>query len=121
MERNVAWAPWTGVGLEHLRLVQNNEGSLADGVVVGAEEEGTPFRVRYGIRCDARWRVRELEVLSLSGEGKEVRLLADGEGHWTTATGRYLTFPRWLRRRGHLRDAVHQHSAIRRLMLNKGE
>lgn len=86
MERNVAWAPWTGVGLEHLKLVQNNEDILADGVVIGAEE-ATSFRVRYEIRCDAGWRVRELKVLSLSGEGKEVRLLADGEGHWTTTTG----------------------------------
>lgn len=91
MERNVMWAPWTGVGLEHLELVQNDGGVLADGVVIGIEE-GMPFRVRYELRCDAEWRVRELTALS-PGEGKEIRLLADGEGRWTTTTGdtiRYL-------------------------------
>lgn len=86
MERNVVWAPWTGVGLEHLKLVQNNEDILADGVVIGAEED-MPFRLRYEIRCDPGWRVRELKVLSLVDKGKEVRILADGEGQWTTATG----------------------------------
>jgi len=84
VERNVMWAPWRGAGLEHLKLVQNGGGALADGVVIGIEE-GTPFRVRYELRCDARWKVRELTALSL-GEGKEIRLLADGEGRWTTTT-----------------------------------
>jgi uncharacterized protein len=83
--RNVMWAPWRGVGLEHLKLEQNDGGVLADGVVIGIEE-GMPFRVRYELRCDAEWRVRELRALSL-GEGKEIRLLADGAGHWTTTTG----------------------------------
>ncbi len=84
-ERSVAWVPWTGTGLEHLTLTWSEEGLRADGVVVNAEE--IPFRVRYEVRCDAGWRVREIKVASLVSGGASVRLLADGQGRWTTPDG----------------------------------
>ena len=114
------WAPWEDVGLEHLRLVQNNGAVSADGIVIGVEE-GTTFRVRYEIRCDAWWRVRELKAASLIGEGKEIKLLADGEGRWITAAGE--TVP-------HLDGCIDADISatpftntlpIRRLMLEPGE
>ena len=80
------WMPWEGTGLEHLFLLANEEGVFADGVVIGTGED-EPFRVRYRIRCDARWRVRELMLRSLQDQGHEVRLLADGEGRWRSAVG----------------------------------
>jgi hypothetical protein len=86
VERDVMWTPWVDAGLEHLRLVQSDGIVSADSVVIGIEEN-TPFRIRYEIRCDAGWRVRELKVLSLTGEGKGIKVLADGEGRWNTAAG----------------------------------
>jgi hypothetical protein len=86
MSRSVMCVPWTDVGLEHLSLAWDEEGIRADGVVIGVEG-GVPFRVRYEVRCEAGWRVREVKVASLVSGGAYVRLLADGEGHWTTPDG----------------------------------
>ena len=83
------WTPWEGAGLEHLFLHENGEGVFADGVMIGASEDEL-FRVRYRVRCDVRWRVRELTLQSLEDRGREVRLLADGEGRWWTADGESL-------------------------------
>ena len=80
------WRPAEGTGLEHLRLKEHGQGPLADGLIIGTTDAG-PFRVHYRILCDARWRVRELTVLSLMDEGEGARLSADGEGRWTTAGG----------------------------------
>jgi uncharacterized protein len=84
------WSPWERAGLDHLFLQADGEGIFADGVVIGAGE-GEPFRLRYRIRCDVRWRVRELMLESLKDQGKEVRLLADGRGRWWTAAGGSLS------------------------------
>jgi hypothetical protein len=83
---SVMWVPWTGVGLEHLALIWDEEGTRADGVVIGVEDE-VPFRIRYEVHCDARWRVREVKVASLVSGGAYVKFLADGEGSWTTPEG----------------------------------
>jgi hypothetical protein len=45
------------------------------------------FRIRYEVSCDAEWRVREVRVALLAIEGAYVRLLNDGESHWTTPDG----------------------------------
>ncbi len=86
MDRDVMWLPWEGPGLEHLHLTFSPDGALADGVIIGITE-GQPFRVRYVIRCDARWRVRETHVTLLSSDQPTIGLLSDGNGHWTTDTG----------------------------------
>jgi hypothetical protein len=95
------WIPWERAGLDHLFLQADAEGVLADGVVIGASE-GEPFRLRYRIRCDARWRVRELMLESLKDQGEEVRLLADGTGFTADlavdADGLVLSYPELFRR-----------------------
>lgn len=83
-----AWAQWDGPGLEHLRLRVGENGTEADGVVIG-EEDGTYFRVRYTIRCDPRWRTREVIMDPLDGSDP-LRLLSDGEGTWRDVSGRML-------------------------------
>lgn len=80
------WNPWTGEGLEHLRLTQDGGGVVADSVIIGAEN-GALFRIRYTIRCDARWRVQDLRAYSLAGDSEEFEVSTDGKGHWITATG----------------------------------
>ena len=81
MEHEVMWAPWEGPGLDHLRLVTSEGGVVANGLVIGLEA-GRPFRIGYEIRCDGRWRVREVRVADPDSELPVLELLADGEGQW---------------------------------------
>ena len=86
MEREVVWSSWDGRALEHLRVTADDEGVLADGLVLGVED-GRPFRLRYRVRCDADWRVREVDLDPLRPGAPAVALRADGAGRWTTAAG----------------------------------
>ena len=86
MEREVMWAPWEAPGLEHLRLVTSDDGVLANGLVIGLEA-GRPFRIGYEVRCDGRWRVREVRAAAPDLERPVLELLADGEGHWKRGGG----------------------------------
>ena len=80
-ERDVIWVAWEGPGLEHLRLVSHEEGVVANGLVIGLEG-GRPFRISYEIRCDRRWRVREVRAVASDSERPVFDLLAGGEGRW---------------------------------------
>jgi hypothetical protein len=89
MERQVMWSPWTGPGLEHLHLLQQQEGIVADGLILGVMEQ-TPFRVRYEIHCDLHWKLRAIHLSLLGGSSRSVHLFTDGEGSWTTESGEAL-------------------------------
>jgi uncharacterized protein len=86
VEREVMWVPCEGPGLEHLRLVTSGSGIVANGLVIGLEA-GRPFRIGYEIRCDGRWRVREVRATAPDLEQPVLELLADGEGHWKRGGG----------------------------------
>jgi hypothetical protein len=86
MEREVMWAPWEGPGLEHLRLVTSDDGIVANGLVIGLEA-GRPFRIHYEVRCDERWRVREVRAAAPDLERPVLELLAGGEGQWKRGGG----------------------------------
>ena len=86
VEREVMWAPWEGPGLEHLRLVTSDVGVVANGLVIGLEA-GRPFRISYEVRCDGRWRVREVRVATPDSERPVLELLTDGESHWKRRGG----------------------------------
>lgn len=86
--REVMWAPVGAPGIELLCLGCDGAGVEAEGLVVGVAN-GRAFRLSYEVRCDARWRVREVRVTSLDGGGG-LHLLADGAGGWTTGDGRPL-------------------------------
>ncbi len=81
MEREVIWTPTHGPGLEHLRLTQQSRGAIADSLIVGLEGNQV-FRLRYAIRCDPQWRVREARVAPLDAPDQGIVLLADGQGRW---------------------------------------
>ncbi len=98
VERHVIWTPWDEPGIEHLRLSLADtptDDTVADGLVVRLWE-GAPFRLRYALRCDAQWRVRELRCDRLGASATSqtdtpaLHLLADGLGHWTTQAGDQL-------------------------------
>jgi uncharacterized protein len=80
VEREVMWVPCEGPGLEHLRLVTSGSCVVANGLVIGLEA-GRPFRIGYEVRCDGRWRVREVRAAAPDSERPVLELLADGEGH----------------------------------------
>jgi hypothetical protein len=80
------WSPWDEPGLEHLRLVQDAKGVLADGTILRVKD-GSPFRAHYRIRCDPAWRVQEVEISLLDSSREDVRLRADGQGHWMDDSG----------------------------------
>jgi uncharacterized protein len=86
MERNIMWIPWSEPGLEHLRLLQQNGTILADSIILGVSKR-MPFRLLYEITCDSHWNVRELSLTLWSGKRKSIKILADGQGHWSTHTG----------------------------------
>src|ERR671915_1487012 len=85
-EREVIWVAWEGPGLEHLRLVTSDDGVVANGLVIGLEA-GRPFRIGYEVRCDERWRVREVRVATPDSERPVLKLLTDGEGRWKRGGG----------------------------------
>lgn len=89
MQRQVMWSPWTAPGLEHLQVVTQAEGIVADGFILGVKEQG-PFRVCYEIHCDQRWKLRAVHITLLSGSGHSLHLLTDGEGSWTMESGKPL-------------------------------
>ncbi len=89
MERQIMWSPWTGLGLEHLRLLQQSESIIADSMLIGVGEQG-PFRVHYEISCSAQWGVRAVHISTLGSSSQSLHLLTDGAGNWTTEVGEAL-------------------------------
>lgn len=92
LDRTVFWTPWSGPGLEHLRLrAADDVGYVANGTVLGLED-GVPFRLQYEIKIDGDWRVRQT-ILDLhhSGGSRVLTLRTDGRGHWRSDDGGSLT------------------------------
>lgn len=89
MERQILWSPWTGPGLEHLRLQQQEQAIIADGLILGVHEQ-RPFRLHYKIHCTMDWRLRSVYVSAFGDESQSLTLLTDGEGNWTTGGGEAL-------------------------------
>lgn len=90
MNRKVMWSNLTGTGLEHLHLFSRNDEIHADGIVLGIENK-IAFRIRYQIRCDSNWHVREVTVASLDETGQTIRMTADGLGNWMNESGETLS------------------------------
>ncbi|MBC7929740.1 MAG: putative glycolipid-binding domain-containing protein [Rubrivivax sp.] len=88
MERHAIWTQWSRPGLEHLHLACRGDEVVADGIILGVEN-GMAFRLRYEVRCDSHWIVRRVRVSSLSG-AQDISLAADGEGHWSDASGKAI-------------------------------
>ncbi|MDR3576497.1 MAG: putative glycolipid-binding domain-containing protein [Anaerolineaceae bacterium] len=88
-DRNIIWSPWNEPGSEHLHLVQDERGFLADGMILRVKES-RPIRAHYRIRCDLDWKVQKLEVNLLESFRPAIRLQSDGNGHWTDEAGNPL-------------------------------
>jgi uncharacterized protein len=90
MKRQVIWSNLTATGLEHFQLVSRDDEIIADGIVIGVEND-VAFRIRYEIRCDSQWRVRTVTVTTLDEDEQTIRLTADGLGNWTNELGEVVS------------------------------
>ena len=86
MMRRMIWSNQAATGLEHFYLLYSDHEILADGVVIGVEEN-IAFRIRYTIHCDLQWQVRSVVVRSLEKDEQTIRLISDSLGHWTDESG----------------------------------
>lgn len=86
MLRKIIWANQADTGLEHFYLRRSDDEILADGIVIGIEEQ-VAFRIRYTLRCDLKWQVRSVVVQSLEENEQTIRFVSDGLGHWTNESG----------------------------------
>jgi len=73
-QRQVAWRPARGPGIERVAL-RTSPAFIADALVVGRR-----WAVTYRLRCDRAGTTRALDVAVLGGRG--VRLRHDGRGRW---------------------------------------
>jgi hypothetical protein len=89
MRRQIIWSNLTATGLEQLQLLYRSDEIIADGIVLGVEQD-VPFRIRYEIYCDTSWCVRKVTITSLTEDEQTIRLLADGSGNWTNEAGEEL-------------------------------
>lgn len=76
-------------GVEHVRVAAVRDGVEVDGVVAlhGDGDAGAARRLRYLLRCDAAWNVREV-TLHAPEDGASLVLHADAEGRWREASPR---------------------------------
>ncbi|XVH33664.1 putative glycolipid-binding domain-containing protein (plasmid) [Haloferacaceae archaeon DSL9] len=82
MNRDVFWRPVESIGLEHLRLTERDDGAAATGLVLGTAD-GDPFRLRYWVDCDRRYRVERVALACLEPHAESLELESDGNGRWT--------------------------------------
>ena len=65
---------------QHLRLTLRPERVSVDSLVVTVHQ-GQTYRVTYDVRCDARWRVRELHITARTADTiTSLTLNGDGQG-----------------------------------------
>jgi hypothetical protein len=85
--RHVLWSTWEPGGFEHLCLWTDGELLVADGVLARAGAEGA-YRLRYRIRCDSAFLVRDVSLTIRDHAEHHLELYGDGLGHWSTPGGR---------------------------------
>lgn len=86
MKRQIIWSNLTSTGLEHLHLSSRNNVIVADGIVIGVEQD-VAFRIRYEIICDIHWQVRKVTVASLGEAEQAICFVTDGSGNWINEKG----------------------------------
>ena len=90
MDRRIVarWQDWSGKGIEHTVVTCSQKLNSADGVVISAAE-GQPFAVRYQIRCDRLWTLKQAYI-EIVGDQRKLEFVSDGRGQWTDASGNPL-------------------------------
>lgn len=84
MKLEIFWRQLVDTGAEH--LVLSIDGSVhADSLAVG-RVDGTSYRIRYEIDCDARWSVQSFSVSELF-TGEAVQLARGSDNRWRDGQG----------------------------------
>jgi hypothetical protein len=78
--KTIVWQRLDNPGLEYFQLTESDDGILADGIVIGADDNQVFYQLHYQVRCDAHYRVQRVD-LDLAGY-ERITLTADGQGHW---------------------------------------
>jgi uncharacterized protein len=82
MRRDIVWEWVDRPGLEHPSLDIAAGGIEADGIVL-AVLDGSTVRLRYSLRCDARWQVAAASLaLDRDGVQSKLTLARDPAGRW---------------------------------------
>jgi hypothetical protein len=89
MEHDVIWQPWDEPGIEHVRLTEDTSGAVADSFLFRVFDL-RPVRMRYEIRVDDAWRLRQVDIDQWDPDHRQLMLRSDGEGSWIDADGRPL-------------------------------
>lgn len=89
MHKRYRWRSEDGFGLEHLDLRFGDDVIVAEGTVVGGQDDPDgPYGCHYRVCCDSGWRVRSVEV-AVAG-GVALVLTSDGGGVWRDGDGAAL-------------------------------
>jgi hypothetical protein len=83
-QKIVRWTDWQGGGLEHLCVVRNDLGIVADSVVVGRHDT-VQYGLGYRLRIDRQWCVRQVDLRLANGPA--LQLVSDGLGRWHDGDG----------------------------------
>lgn len=86
MRRDVLWISLDESVFEHLRLEQDAEGFVADGLIVRRRDEAS-HRICYRIEGDWLWRIRTVSVSILGAREAGIILSSDGNGRWRNQAG----------------------------------
>jgi hypothetical protein len=83
------WQPRDEPGIEHLRLHQEQDRVIADGMIIGIANE-EPFRLQYAVQCDAGYRFQAAKLRLLAPVDRTLHLSCDEHGAWIDGSGREI-------------------------------
>lgn len=81
MNHEAMWRSLDGTKFEHVKILANNEGINADGLMIHLNDTET-LRMRYRIHCDTSWQIHRAELMKLDETDERLLLLSDGNGTW---------------------------------------
>ncbi|WP_291579288.1 putative glycolipid-binding domain-containing protein [Clostridium sp. UBA6640] len=86
MKKELIWKALDGFSTEHLCLYENQDGIIANSVVIGMNES-VPFRINYEINCDLNWKVNKVDLRVFDNKSKNITLLSGDNGIWRKSCG----------------------------------
>jgi hypothetical protein len=80
--RNVLWRRLDAPAFEHCLAHFDADGLRADGLVVGADDDGTPYRLHYTVITNSIGSTTHVMAADLLRPERTLILGSDGHGHW---------------------------------------
>lgn len=89
MTIELLWQTVQEPGLEHLSLDTYEQGTTADGSIIGVSD-GQPFRLRYVIQVNAAFQIQMAQIALREPFTRQIQLRRDAAGVWTDKIGQEL-------------------------------